>query len=246
MVIGPKQSEHNDNAKKNTKENVFRRLIASYKRKKYNKSGLIQTQVLISKKDHSPLLFTNPDVIRYSIIELLLREVLDHEVPGELAELGVYQGVTSKFINSIAPGKKLYLFDTFEGFDTRDIKIQYDKYGDSQSENRFADTSTRSVLEIMSNPESCIVKKGYFPDSLDGLEETFCFVSLDCDLYSPTLEGLRYFYPRLSKGGYIIIHDYNNVEFEKGIKQAVDEYCKTNCIPVVPISDAWGSVVIAK
>lgn len=45
---------------------------------------------------------------------------------------------------------------------------------------------------------------------MKGIEDSFCFVSLDMDLYKPTYEGLHYFYPRLNHGGYIFIHDCRN------------------------------------
>ena len=38
--------------------------------------------------------------------------------------------------------------------------------------------------------------------------EKFAFVSLDTDLYKPTLAGLEFFWPRMSKGGFIFIHDF--------------------------------------
>ena len=47
----------------------------------------------------------------------------------------------------------------------------------------------------------CLFKKGYFPESAHGIDEKFAFVSLDLDLYKPTLEGLRFFYPKMIKGG---------------------------------------------
>lgn len=39
-------------------------------------------------------------------------------------------------------------------------------------------------------------------------EDVFTFVSVDCDLYALTKAGLEFFFPRLSKGGMIICHDF--------------------------------------
>ena len=41
---------------------------------------------------------------------------------GECAEAGVFEGDFAKWINQYFPDRKLYLFDTFEGFDMRDIE----------------------------------------------------------------------------------------------------------------------------
>jgi O-methyltransferase len=71
---------------------------------------------------------------------------------------------------------------------------------------------------------------------VEGIEERFCFVSLDADLYNPMYEGLKYFYPRLEKGGYIFIHGFFN-EYFTGAKQAVLDYNKIENIHFVPLGD---------
>jgi len=48
--------------------------------------------------------------------------LIEHEgIPGSLAELGVYRGTTAKLLHALFPGRTLWLFDTFEGFDPRDL-----------------------------------------------------------------------------------------------------------------------------
>lgn len=182
--------------------------------------------------------------IRISTLELVAQEIYENNVQGAVAELGVYKGQFAKYLNQVFPDKTLYLFDTFEGFDEKDVNVEL-KNEFSKGNQDFSDTSVQSVLKKMTNKDKCVIKQGWFPDSLNGLEEKFCFVSLDADLYKPIYDGLEYFYPRLNKGGYIFVHDYNNKEYE-GAKAAVREYCKKNDIPYVPMSDSWGSVIIAK
>jgi O-methyltransferase len=182
--------------------------------------------------------------IRLSNFELVVAEIQARNLTGDVAEVGVYKGNFAKYINAAFPEKKLYLFDTFEGFDAKDIEVEKNN-NFSDGGQDFANTSVELVLSKMTNRDNCIVKKGYFPESLNGLEAEFCFVSLDPDLYKPIYDGLTYFYPRLQKGGYIFIHDYNNDAYP-GAKQAVKDYCLVNNIPWVPITDNWGTVVIAK
>lgn len=43
---------------------------------------------------------------------------------GAVAELGVYRGDFAKVINEAFPDKKLYLFDTFEGFPEEDLNYE--------------------------------------------------------------------------------------------------------------------------
>lgn len=70
-------------------------------------------------------------------------------------------------------------------------------------------------------------------------------MSLDVDLYKPTLAGLHYFYERLSQGGYIFVHDYNNRRY-RGVRSAVDEFSKATGARVVQLPDMAGTVIITK
>ena len=54
------------------------------------------------------------DYVRLATLELLCRRLA--EVPGAAAELGVYRGFFARCINQLMPQRKLYLFDSFEGF----------------------------------------------------------------------------------------------------------------------------------
>jgi O-methyltransferase len=70
-------------------------------------------------------------------------------------------------------------------------------------------------------------------------------VSLDVDLYKPTLAGLEYFYPRLSVGGCIFIHDYNNRRF-KGVRKAVEEFTDATGATLVQLPDFAGTAILSK
>jgi len=136
------------------------------------------------------------------------------------------------------------LFDTFEGFDEKDISTEKQS-SFSSGEQDFSDTSVELVLSKMKYRNNCIIKKGYFPASTDGVEDTFCFVSLDADLYEPILSGLHFFYPKLESKGYIFVHDFNN-DLYKGARQAVIEFCSKNNIGYLPIPDSGGTAIITK
>lgn len=159
-------------------------------------------------------------------------------IEGAMAEVGVYRGDFARLLNRYFPERKLYLFDTFTGFDARDNFREDDI-------NDFSNTSVDLVLSRMANKNSCIVKKGYFPDTAAGVEDKFAFVSLDADLYNPILAGLEYFYPRLVKGGYIFIHDFGSYYYT-GVRDAVYEYAKQHDIAIVPVLDRCLSVIISK
>lgn len=186
------------------------------------------------------------DYTRTATLDLMAHEILKNNISGQIAELGVFKGEFAKYLNKIFPNRPLHLFDTFVGFDERDIEKEK-KYKFSTADQNFADTSVELVLSKMEYPDKCQIHKGFFPDTTLGLNEdlSFAFVSIDADLYQPIYEGLKYFYPRLSVGGYIFVHDFNNIEFS-GANKAVLDFCHENKIPYVPTADGWGSVILAK
>lgn len=185
------------------------------------------------------------DFVREQTLALISNEIKRKGLSGSLAEVGVYKGDFSKKMNFLFPDKRLYLFDTFEGFLASDISQDYDESFFAQAVLSFRDTNSDYVLSQMSAPNSCVIKKGLFPDTYDLQNEEFCLVSLDADLYGPIKSGLEIFYPLLVKGGYILVHDYNSGAFS-GVNQAVQEYCDSRDISYVPIPDMCGTIIIAK
>lgn len=189
------------------------------------------------------------DYFRFMTFDLMANEILKADIPGDVAELGVYKGTFSKLINFKFPMKKLYLFDTFESFSTEEFQHEVQEGRcEQQFMDVFKDTSVEYVLNNMQHKEQCVVKKGFFPESAAGCENlSFCFVSIDVDFEQSILEGLRYFYPRLNQGGAIFIHDYNNYGLE-GVKEAVSRYEKENqfVLHKVPIADEGGTLIVVK
>jgi hypothetical protein len=135
----------------------------------------------------------------------------------------------------------LYLFDTFHGFDARDLKGI-----DSSMLMGFRGTSLDLVRSVVGEKAVTYVP-GYFPESIPpGLaEKTFAIVHIDCDLYEPFKASLAFFYPRLSPGGIIILHDYSSGYFA-GAKQAVDEFARTVPEQPVLLSDKSGTAILRK
>lgn len=186
------------------------------------------------------------DCVRRDMITLLLRSINERNISGDIAEVGVYKGKTARLMHHYMPDRLIHLFDTFSGFDLKDIekeKLINDKF---IATNCSYDLSVDELLKNLNmNNNNVKIYKGYFPQTLtqDLFSKSFAFVHLDADLYEPTIAGLQFFYERISKGGFILIHDYNSWV---GARKAVDEFLSDKDEIVIPMPDMSGSALISK
>jgi O-methyltransferase len=186
------------------------------------------------------LIMTRGDPIRDMTVALALETVQRESIAGDMAELGVYRGEMAILYHKALPDKRLYLFDTFSGFPNKDLTSGVE-------DDRFSDTSLDLVRSRLGQSDGVIYKVGYFPETTVGLaENSFCFVMIDADLYNPTRAGLEFFYPRMSKGGYIFLHDYTSFESDRAVKRATDEFLADRPEKVIEIPDTWGTALFRK
>jgi O-methyltransferase len=191
------------------------------------------------RPDARGLIVRTGDPVRSGALYLAIEEILKQQLAGAFAECGVYRGELSRFIHGLAPAKRFYLFDTFQGFDIRDSHTSGD--------GRFDDTSVQGVLRTIGETENIIIREGFFPETAQGLEaETFSLVVVDFDKYEPTIAALEFFYPRLSGGGYLFVHDYNSPESDWACSRALNEFLKDKIEKIITIPDAWGTAMFRK
>ena len=190
------------------------------------------------------------EYIRYRTFELVAEELkkLDDQ-NWNVAELGVFKGAFSRMINMKFKNKYLYMFDTFEGFDSQEgVREMQEGNCDEKFIDYFSNNNVDMVIKSMPYRDKCIVKKGLFPETAQGLEEQrYGFVSLDVDFGDSTLLGMEYFYPRLIENGYIFVHDYNHISLQ-GVKKAINKYEEKYNIKLkkVPLCDSNGTLIIIK
>lgn len=147
------------------------------------------------------------------------------EIDGEVIELGTYKGGTAYLIgttfNNVAPKKKIYLFDTFDGLPEINKKLDMAYKG-----NEFQDTSLESVVSFLKPIKNIKFYKGLFKDTLPKLpEKKFCFAHIDADLYQSVKESCEFLYPKTVSGGVWIFDDYGFKKHD-GAKKAVDDFFK--------------------
>jgi len=203
-------------------------------------------------QNHNSTTFRFKDVeeLRVKFLNSFAFYAYEHNIEGAVAEIGVFQGHFSCEINRVFPERKLYLFDTFGGFDGRDLNIESNINPESYSlfknwvvegVDYLKDGNVSLVLEKMPHPESCFIKKGYFPETFDIENESFVFINIDTDLYQPTKAGLEVFYPLMSKGGVILVHDYFCCV---GVAKAVDEFIGKEGLTAIPIGDLMSIAIV--
>ena len=183
---------------------------------------------------------------RRDCLEKIAMILEDKEVSGAVAELGVYRGDFAKVINTVFPERKLYLFDTFEGFPEEDMNYETENNLLLNTVGKLSNTSVEYVMGRMPHPERCVIRKGYFPETAAGLEdERYAFVNIDVDLYKPILAGLEYFWPRMAENGYIFVHDYFSFSYA-GTKKAIEEFSERFHVGFTPIGDTLSVAFVKK
>lgn len=158
------------------------------------------------------LLLTVPESLQlYEIAKVAVR------IKGDYAEVGVYRGGSAKIIALVKGAKKLHLFDTFSGLPPVDKKDKYFKPGEYVA-------SLEYVKDLCKDDSNLYFYQGVFPASAKkAARKRYALVHLDVDLYQSTKDCLEYFYPKMSKGGMILSHDYPS---SVGVKKAFDEFMK--------------------
>jgi hypothetical protein len=185
------------------------------------------------------------DTARLYAFVLNVKRIEEEGIRGDYAELGVWKGNSSSVLAHYAAlhGRRVFLFDTFEGFRGEDLA----GIGDLEKRIAFQDTSLARVARTVGHPQVTTYVKGRFPDSItsDVRAAQFAFVSLDCDVYEPMKHGLDFFYGRMPAGGTIFAHDYSSGYWE-GSRRAVDEFCARTGEHAVLLPDKSGTAVIRK
>lgn len=149
-------------------------------------------------------------------------------MPGQMAEVGTYEGGSTKMICEAKGDRPFHVFDTFEG-------MPEPRNGDRVV--HFAGAyacSLASVSGYLAAYPHVQFYKGRFPETAGPVADVrFSFVHLDVDLYESTLGCLEFFYPRMEPGGIILSHDYSILA---GVRQAFHEYLadKAECLVELP------------
>lgn len=169
---------------------------------------------------------------------------LTNVLEGELAECGCYVGTSAFFIAQASTHGTLYLFDSFQGLsspssldrDVGDAVIPWSEGGGDLS------TSEATLRHNLACYDSVVVFPGWIPERFKEVsDKQFRLVHIDVDLYQPTRDSLEFFYPRLVKGGVIVMDDYG-FKTCPGATQAAKELATSQRVGIVHLATGQGVI----
>jgi len=164
---------------------------------------------------------------RMDNLQACVETVIREGVPGDLIETGVWRGGAVMLMKAVLKAhgvsdRTLWIADSFAGLPKPDSTSD----GTDYSENKFLAVSRRRVQSNFERfglmDDRVKFLEGWFSDTLPGAPiGQLAILRLDGDLYSSTMDALMSLYPKVSKGGFVIVDDYHGWP---GCKRAIEEY----------------------
>lgn len=168
---------------------------------------------------------------------------LSNALPGDLAECGCYVGTSAFFMAQVSTHGGVYLFDSFQGLsdpDATDKSIATDVLPWSPGDLSTSEAVLRNNLSHYG--DSLVVLPGWIPERFSEVaDRQFRVVHIDVDLYQPTRDSLEFFYPRLVKGGVIVMDDYG-FKTCPGATRAAEELAATQGIGILHLATGQGVI----
>ena len=215
--------------------------ILNYEIRKINekKKDIIEVNKYEKKLINKCLQYSMTNFERMWSLIQSFHHVRQESLVGDFVECGVWKGgniiLLKKLIEKYNLNKKVYGFDTFEGmvepsfydvnYNNKSAKKMFDEH--KKKDIGFAMCSLDDVkrnIKKNTKPDNIFLIKGKVENTLKNkkkLPKKISILRLDTDFYESTKIELEILFPRLVKGGVLIIDDYG---FWKGAKKAVDEY----------------------
>ncbi len=175
-----------------------------------------------------------------------VRYVSTNDISGQIVECGVWKGgsmaaIARTLLQLQDVKRDLYLFDTFEGMPeptAKDIDYSGKQASEVLQEDsgyRCGDAPLERVKELLYGTdyprERIHFIRGKVEETLPAsAPDSISLLRLDTDWYTSTKHELAHLFPRLSKGGVIILDDYGHW---RGSREACDEYFTRNRIPIL-------------
>lgn len=177
-------------------------------------------------------------VQRNDFIDCLSLTAAFRKIPGCVIECGVWRGgMMAGIAEVMGPERNYFLFDSFEGLPPAKeidgqsaIDWQKDVHSPTYFDNCRAEMEWAEKAMKRSGVPDYKLVKGWFSDTVPAFElkEQIAVLHLDGDWYDSTMVCLEHFFPKLAKGGLIILDDYYAWD---GCSKALHDYLSANKLP---------------
>ena len=177
-----------------------------------------------------------PKQLRFYSLMQMVEFVLKQKLSGDFAECGCWKGhsayIISKMLRNHHFNGAFHLFESFGGHSERgpkDKNLIYEQTEKDIQKEKLHFLSTEEEIENLLNEFDFVkIYKGWIPERFDEIrDKEFSFVHIDVNLYDPTYESLKFFYPRLMPHGVVFCKDYA-ITTHPGSKKAVDDFLREN------------------
>lgn len=165
---------------------------------------------------------------------------------GDFVECGVNTGAYAialiKYIDFERTGKSFYLFDTFKGLEASQISEAEKKEGIEKYLKGYKNVYEQVKATFSPYPNIKIIR-GLVPDSLPECKSSeICFLSIDMNVVKPEIDAVNYFWPKMVKGGVIILDDYG---FPQHINQklAFDAFARSHNVEILSLPTGQGIII---
>jgi O-methyltransferase len=189
-----------------------------------------QAEARAQGRDWPPEAETMVGLRRLDNLQQCVTDVLEHEVPGDLIETGVWRGGACIFMRAVLKAygdreRQVWVADSFRGLPKPDPG-RVEDVEDALWQQSFLAVPLEQVKHNFRRygllDDRVRFLPGWFSDTLpEAPIDKISVMRLDGDLYDSTMVALRSLYPKLSIGGYVIVDDYHAV---RGCRAAVDEF----------------------
>lgn len=185
---------------------------------------------------------------RLDNIQACMTDILSKNIPGDFIETGVWRGGATIFMRGVLKAyditnRVVWVADSFEGLPKASERTHKqdveDKLWTLKQLNVPLETVRNNFSKYGLLDSRVKFLKGWFKDTLPSAPiKNLSLIRLDGDMYESTMDALRALYPKLSKGGYVIVDDYCLLACREAIVDFRKEFKITD--EIVPID--WASV----
>jgi len=159
-------------------------------------------------------------------------------VAGDIVECGTWKGgMIAGMVSILGADRVYYLFDSFEGLpEVKEIDGLAAKAWQSDTNNVHyfnncsAEEGDARKAMTRSGATHYRIRKGWFSESMETFSSLngIAILRLDADWYDSTMVCLVHLFPKINKGGILILDDYYTWE---GCSKAIHDYLSTNQLP---------------